>query len=83
MAKILEMFDWYSTSRLVVVIGCFEHQVEAGNICFDLKQLIKVLHCDLQVTIHKGLVEVQADILEVIANFVDNFHSEVTALSAP
>ena len=52
------------------------------NIGFDLKQLIKVLHCDLQVTIHKGLVEVQADILEAIANFIDNFHIKVTALSA-
>ena len=53
------------------------------NVCFDLKQLIKVLHCDLQVTIHEGLVEVQADILEVIANFVNNFHIKVTTLSAP
>ena len=53
------------------------------NICFDLKQLIKVLCCDLQVTIHKGLVEVQADILKAIANFVDNFHIDVTTLSAP
>ena len=52
------------------------------NIGFDLKQLIKVLHCDLQVTIHEGLVEVQADILEAIANFIDNFHIEVTTLSA-
>ena len=34
-------------------------------------------------TIHKGLVKVQADILEAIANFVDNFHIEVTTLSAP
>ena len=53
------------------------------NVCFDLKQPIKVFHCDLQVTIHQGLVEVQADILEMIANFVDNFHIEVTTLSAP
>ena len=53
------------------------------NVCFDLKQLIEVIHCDLQVTIHKGLVEVQADILEAIVDFVDNFHIEVTALSAP
>ena len=34
-------------------------------------------------TIHKELVEVQADILKAIANFVDNFHIEVTTLSAP
>ena len=53
------------------------------NVCFDLKQLIKVLHCDLQVTIHKGLVKVQADILKAIANFVNNFHIKVTTLSAP
>ena len=53
------------------------------NIGFDLKQLIKVLHCDLQVTIHEGLVEVQDDILEAIANFIDNFHIIVTTLSTP
>ena len=47
------------------------------------KQLIEVLYCNLQVTIHKGLVEVQADILEAIANFVANFHIEVIILSAP
>ena len=34
-------------------------------------------------TIHKGLGEVQAEILEVIANFVDNFHINVKTLSAP
>ena len=28
-------------------------------------------------------MEVQADILEVIANFVDNFHIKVTTLSSP
>ena len=53
------------------------------NVSFDLKQLIKILCCDLQVTIHEGLVEVQADILNAIAKFVDNFHIEVTTLSAP
>ena len=53
------------------------------SVCFDLKQLTEVLHCDLQLTIHKGLVKVQADILKAIANFVDNFHIEVTTLSAP
>ena len=31
MARILEMFDWYSTLRLVAVIGHFEHQVQADN----------------------------------------------------
>ena len=53
------------------------------SVCFNLKQLIEVLHCDLQVTILEGLVEVQADILKTIANFIDNFHIEVTTLSAP
>ena len=53
------------------------------NICFNLKQLIEVLHCDLQVTIHQGLVEAQVDILEVIASFVNHFHIKVTTLSAP
>ena len=53
------------------------------NISFNLKQLIGVLHCDLQVAIHEGLVEVQDDILEAIANFTDNFHITVTMLSAP
>ena len=53
------------------------------NIGFNLKQLIKVLHCDLQVAIHEGLVEVQDDILEAIANCTDNFHITVKTLSAP
>ena len=30
-ARILDMFDLYSTSRLVAVIGCFECQVGADN----------------------------------------------------
>ena len=34
-------------------------------------------------TIHQGLVGVQADILKVIANLVDTFHIKVTTLSAP
>ena len=91
------MFNWYSTSRLVAVISHFEWQLGVDNpderwrgvlldftyhnIGFNLKQLIKVLHCDLQVTIHKGLV--QADILKAIVNFVNNFHIRVTFLSAP
>ena len=53
------------------------------NICFNLKQLIEVLHCDLQETIYEGLVKVQADTLKMIANFVYNFHIKVTTLSAP
>ena len=34
-------------------------------------------------TIHKGLVKVQADILKAIASFINNFHIKVTTLSAP
>ena len=34
-------------------------------------------------TIHKALVQVQADILKAIANFVNNFHIKVTTLSSP
>ena len=52
------------------------------NIGFNLKQLIGVLHCDLQVVIHEGLVKVQDYLLEAIANFTDNFHITVTMLSA-
>ena len=93
------MFNWYSTSRLVAVISHFEWQLGADhpgerwrwalldlayrNVGFDLKQLIKVLHCDLQMTIHEGLVKVQDDILKAIANFIDNFHIVVATLSAP
>ena len=93
------MFNWYSTSRLVAVVGHFECQLGADNpgerwrqalldfayhnICLNLKQLIEVLCCDLQVTIHEGLVKIQGDIFEAIANFVNNFHIEVTTLSAP
>ena len=72
-ARILEMFNWYSTLRLVAEVSCFKRKVGADNpgerwrqalldfsyhnIHLDLKQLIKVPHCDLQVTIHQGLVE--------------------------
>ena len=98
-ARILEMFDWSFTPRLIAVISHFERQLGADNpgerwrralldfaycnVGFDLKQLIEVLHCDLQVTIHEGLVEVQDDIFKAIANFIDNFHPIVTTLSAP
>ena len=56
-ARILKMFDWYSTFRLAAVIGHFEHRLGADNpgerwrqalldfsyhnVCFDLKQLIE------------------------------------------
>ena len=62
-ARILETFDWYFTSRLIAVIGQFKKWVGTDNpwerwrralldfayqnIGFDLKQLIRVLHCDL------------------------------------
>ena len=98
-ARILEMFDWYFTSRLIAVIGQFEKRVGTDNpgerwrqalldlayssVGFDLKQLIKV-HCyDLQVAIHEGLVKVHDDNLEAIANFTDNFHITVTMLLTP
>ena len=48
-----------------------------------MKQLIEVLHCDIQVTIHQGLVEAQTDILKAIAGFIDHFHIKVMTLSAP
>ena len=98
-ARVLKMFHWYFTSRLIAVIGQFEKCVGTDNpgerwrqalldftyrnIGFDLKQLIGVLHCDLQVAIHKGLVKVQDDLLDAIANFTNNFHITVTMLSAP
>ena len=31
MARILEMFDWYSTSRMATVIGHFECRLGADN----------------------------------------------------
>ena len=95
---ILETFDSYLTSRLIALIGQFEKHVGTDNpgerwrqalldfafqnVGFNLKQLIRVLRCDLQVAIHEGLVKVQDDLLEAIANFTDNFHITVTMLSA-
>ena len=99
MARILKTFDWYFTSRLIAVIGQFEKCVGTDNpgikwrwalldftyqnTGFILKQLIGVFYCDLQVAIHEGLIEVQDDLLEAIANFTNNFHITVTMLSAP
>ena len=48
-----------------------------------MKQLIEILHCNLQVMIHKGLVEAQADILKAITGFINIFHIKVMTLSAP
>ena len=33
------------------------------NITFDMKQLVEVLRCDLQVTINEGLIETQMELL--------------------
>ena len=98
-ARILKTFNWYFPSRLIAVIGQFEKHVGMDNpgerwrqalldfayqnIGFDLKKLIRVLCCDLQVAIDEGLVKVQDDLLEAIVNFTDNFHITVTMLSAP
>ena len=41
------------------------------NITFDMKQLVEVLQCDLQVTINdEGLMETQMKLLETIGSFV-------------
>ena len=97
-ARILKMFNWYFTSRVIAVIVQFEKWLGTDNpgerwrqalldflskCSFDLKQLTGVLYCDLQVAIHEGLVEVQNDILKAIANFTDNFPITVTMLSTP
>ena len=71
------------TDNLQQIIPTEDAYLSYHNVCFNIKQFIEVLYCDLQVTIHQGLVEVQADILKAIANFVDNFHIGVTTLSAP
>ena len=34
------------------------------NVTFDMKQLVEVLQCDLQVTINEGLMETQMELLE-------------------
>ena len=48
-----------------------------------MKQLVEVLHCNLQVAIHQGLTEAQTNILEAIAGFIDHFHIKMTTLPAP
>ena len=48
-----------------------------------MEQLIEVLPCDLQVTIHQGLAEVQVDIVKAIAGLINHFHIKVMILSAP
>ena len=101
-ARILELFDWYSSSRIVSIIARFDHCVgsEANggesqrwrralmdfafrNITFNMKQLVEVLRCDLQVTIQEGLMETQMELLKTIAGFIDHFHLEMIPLSPP
>ena len=53
------------------------------NITFDMKQLVEVLRCDLQVTIQEGLMETQTELLKIIAGFMDHFHTEMITLSPP
>ena len=53
------------------------------NVTFDMKQLVEVLRCDLQITINEGLMETQMELLETISSFVDHFQSEMTTLSPP
>ena len=53
------------------------------NITFDMKQLVEVLRCDLQVTIQEGLMETQTELLETIAGFIDHFQMEMITLSPP
>ena len=53
------------------------------NVTFDMKQLVEVLRCDLQVTINEGLMETQMELLETISGFVDHFQPEMTMLSPP
>ena len=101
-ARILELFDWYSSTRMLSIIGRFNNQVgsvaQGGegqrwwqalmyftyqNVTFDMKQLVEVLQCDLQVTINDRLMETQMELLETIGSFVDHFQSEMTTLSPP
>ena len=53
------------------------------NIIFDMKQLVEVLRCDLQMTIQEGLMETQTELLETTAGFMDHFQMEMITLSPP
>ena len=53
------------------------------NITFDLKQLIEVLRCDLQVTIQEGLMETQTELLETVASFVHTSKPKWSLFSPP
>ena len=102
MAQILELFNWYSSARMLSIIGHFDRCVgsvaQGGegqrwqqalmdftyrNITFDMKQLVEVLRCELQVTMNEGLMETQMELLETISSFVGHFQSEMTTLSVP
>ena len=98
-ARILELFDWYVTLRLAVVIGHFDRQVGTDNtgekwrcalvdfsycnVCFNMKQLVEVLHGDLQVTIHQILMEAQENILEVIKTLLTAYTSKSHSCRLP
>ena len=53
------------------------------NITCDIKQLVEVLHCDLQVTMHKGLMETLTELLDTVGCFIDHFQTEMATLSPP
>ena len=53
------------------------------NVTYDVKQLVKGFCCDLQVTIHEGLMETQTELLETVSSFVDQFQLEMTNLLPP
>ena len=53
------------------------------NVTFDINQLVEILRCDLQATIHEGLLETQRDLLEAVGGFIDQFQTEMTTLSPP
>ena len=101
-ARILELFDWYTSARMLAVISHFDCRVGSAaqgsegqrwyralmdfayrNVTYDMKQLVQVLQCDLQVTIHEGLMETQTELLETVGGFVDHFQSEMATLSPP
>ena len=53
------------------------------NITFNMKPLVEVLRCDLQVTIQEGLMEAQTELLETTAGFMDHFQTEMITLPPP
>ena len=53
------------------------------NVTFNMKQLVEVLRCDLQVTIQEGLMETQTELFKTIAGFIDHFQMKMITLSPP